>query len=205
MGSVSYNILCSFAKIHLEYNKKGRSRPCIYRDRDGGTGFVAAWNSINDFAFTCFDIRGCWWRQWKAKKEVSWYCMSYSQSNKINTIKAGEKALRSLRDIKETLSKANERGMLDVFGPLSLSSSRKNALIDEAKRGIKRAEDDLKSFAKAITALSSETDIRLDDISEFADKLFSNPVFLDKAKIDRFDKQVNEGIKKVEALLKTLK
>ena len=131
--------------------------------------------------------------------------MNNCQSNITNAIKAGEKALRSLKDVRETLSKAQERGMFDVLGPLSFSSSRKNALIDNAKRGIRRAESDLKSFADVITTLSSEADIQIDDISEFADKLFSNPVFLDKTKTDRFAKQVNDGIKKVETLLKTLK
>ncbi len=67
--------------------------------------------------------------------------MIKESKEKNDVIRAGEKAIRSLKDAKKSLELTTERGMLDVLGPLSLSSSRKRLYLmkpREASRGQKR-------------------------------------------------------------------
>lgn len=109
--------------------------------------------------------------------------------------------MNSLKDALKSLEQTFERGMLDVLGPLSLSSGKKRALLDEAKRSLKRAKEDLKAFEERISVLSDGTG----GISGFADKNFGNILSLDKSKVDRFYKHVKDAIKIVESELRILK
>ena len=120
---------------------------------------------------------------------------------KNDVIRTGEKALRSLKDARKSLEQTTERGMLDVLGPLSLSTGRKRALVDEAKRSLKRAKDDLKAFEEKLCALSGGAD----GISGFAEKYFGNVLSLDKSRVDRFYIHVKDAIKVVESELRNLK
>ena len=66
-------------------------------------------------------------------------------------IEAGERALASLRDARESLGSARNWGLLDLLGGRSISGLVKHVKIDNARQSLSRAKADLNRFSKELS------------------------------------------------------
>ncbi len=86
-----------------------------------------------------------------------------------------------------------------------VSSIAKDQRIDEAKRNIERAKRDLQYFAREASGLYQEKDISIDlnEVVELADAFFNNLMkdFYACSKIDKAQRQIKDGIRKIEAAI----
>ena len=68
-------------------------------------------------------------------------------------IEAGERALVSLQDARESLGSARNWGLLDMFGGRSISGLVKHVKIDKARQSLNRAKADLNRFIDILPRL----------------------------------------------------
>ncbi len=124
-------------------------------------------------------------------------------------VRAGEKALVSLRAAQSKLASARNWGIWDMLGGGLITSMIKHSRIDDASSYLESARMDLKIFQRELKDISdfSELGIDVGGFLSFAD-LFLDGIIADwmvQRKIDEAIKQVDSGIMRVESMVSRLK
>lgn len=121
-------------------------------------------------------------------------------------IRAGERALSSLRDAEHQLGGARLWGIVDMFGGKTVSGFLKHMKISEASRSLERAKADLRVFQRELRDVQ---DLRIDvgSFLTFADFFFDGIVadWLVQSKIQNARRQVEDAIRQVEQILGSLR
>ena len=111
-------------------------------------------------------------------------------------IRAGERALDSLREAKNQLSSARNWGIYDMIGGGLISSMIKHSKIDQANEWMDQANRDLRCFAKELRDVDGE-DLQIDTgslvtmLDIFCDNFFSDLLVQQK---------INDGRARIDAL-----
>ena len=71
-----------------------------------------------------------------------------AEKERQEAIRAGERALSSLRDTQQYLGNARLWGIVDLFGGGGLTGLFKHSQLGKAQRSLERAKADLKSFQR---------------------------------------------------------
>ena len=120
-------------------------------------------------------------------------------------VKAGEKALISLKAAKDKLSSAKSWGIWDIIGGGLISSMAKHSRINEASSYLERAKMDLRIFQRELRDVPDFSCLGIDigGFLSFAD-FFLDGLVADcmvQSKICDAIRQVDHAIEKVEALI----
>lgn len=124
-------------------------------------------------------------------------------------IEAGERALRSLREAKNSLGSARNWGLLDLFGGRSISGLVKHMKIGDAKSSLNRAKEDLDRFSRELSDVRDlqGLNIEIGDFLTFADFFFDGFLadIMVQSKIRQAQDQIDDAICRVENLLERLR
>lgn len=131
-----------------------------------------------------------------------------AERERQEAIRAGERALNSLRDAEHYLGGARLWGIVDLLGGGGLSGLLKHAKIHDASRSMERAKADLLAFQRELRDVDI-ADLRIDigGFLTFADFFFDGLVadWLVQSKIQNARRQVAEAITRVEQILAALR
>ena len=124
------------------------------------------------------------------------------EKEKREAVKAGERALASLKSAKSKLDEAKSWGVVDILGGGIVSSLIKRSKMDDANAYMEQAKRDLAGFGKELRDVEDFKDlgIKTDGFFSFAD-WFMDSTFADFVMQDR----VNKAIDRVESVLSRLK
>ncbi|MGN0256126.1 MAG: hypothetical protein ACI4W2_00980 [Eubacterium sp.] len=134
----------------------------------------------------------------------------YDRQKEINeAIRAGERALSSLREAENQLSSAGNWGLLDIFGGNTISGFMKHMKINNASQCIDNARRDLETFRDELGDIRDIEDLHVDvsGFLTFADFFldgFVADLFV-QSKISKGKQQVREAERRVEEILRTLR
>ena len=123
-------------------------------------------------------------------------------------IRAGERALDSLREAKNQLNSARNWGIYDMIGGGLISSMIKHSKIDQANDWMDQANRDLRCFAKELRDVDGE-DLQIDTgslvtmLDIFCDNFFSD--LLVQQKINDGRARIDALSERIEDVLYTLK
>ena len=123
-------------------------------------------------------------------------------------IRAGERALDSLREAKNQLNSARNWGIYDMIGGGLISSMIKHSKIDQANEWMDQANQDLRRFAKELRDVDGE-DLQIDTgslvtmLDIFCDNFISD--LLVQQKINDGRARINALSDRIEDVLYTLK
>ena len=123
-------------------------------------------------------------------------------------IRAGERALDSLREAKNQLNSARSWGIYDMIGGGLISSMIKHSKIDQANEWMDQANRDLRCFAKELRDVDGE-DLQIDTgslvtmLDIFCDNFFSD--LLVQQKINDGRARIDALSERIEDVLYTLK
>jgi len=135
---------------------------------------------------------------------------TYDRQKEINeAIRAGERALSSLRDADRQLGSAGNWGLVDIFGGDTISGLMKHMKINNASQCIENAKRDLASFRDELGDIRDMEDLHvdIDGFLTFADFFFDGfiaDIFV-QSKIRDAQKRVREAERRVEDILGTLR
>lgn len=135
--------------------------------------------------------------------------MEYNlEKEKREAIEAGQRALRSLQKARENLNSAGNWGLVDMFGGGFFTTMIKHSKIDQAKQNMEEAKYNLRSFSKELNDVNMACNLNIDtgDFLTFADYFFDG-FFVDwlvQDKINNAKRQVEEAIRRTEAILRQL-
>ena len=119
-------------------------------------------------------------------------------------IRAGERALDSLREAKAKLNSARNWGIYDILGGGMISSIVKHSKMSSANEWVAQANHDLKRFAKELRdvdedglyvqagSLASTLDIFFDNV--FSDFIVQNRINEARAEIDRMIDRIERTV-----------
>ena len=119
-------------------------------------------------------------------------------------IRAGERALDSLREAKAKLNSARNWGIYDILGGGMISSIVKHSKMSSANEWVERANHDLKRFAKELRdvdedglyvqagSLASTLDIFFDNV--FSDFIVQNRINEARGEIDRMIDRIERTV-----------
>ena len=119
-------------------------------------------------------------------------------------IRAGERALDSLREAKAKLNSARNWGIYDILGGGMISSIVKHSKMSSANEWVEQANRDLKRFAKELRdvdedglyvqagSLASTLDIFFDNV--FSDFIVQNRINEARAEIDRMIDRIERTV-----------
>ena len=119
-------------------------------------------------------------------------------------IRAGERALDSLREAKAKLDSARNWGIYDIIGGGMLSSMVKHSKMSSANEWVEQANRDLKRFAKELRdvdedglyvqagSLASTMDIFFDNV--FSDFIVQNRINEARGEIDRMIDRIERAV-----------
>ena len=110
-------------------------------------------------------------------------------------IRAGEKALYSLKEARDILSSASNWGLLDIFGGNGFTGFMKHMKIDKARKVLDKARQDLWEFRNELSYLP-EININIDG--------FLSDVFI-QSRINDAKRQLDEAIRRTESVLSQLR
>ena len=135
--------------------------------------------------------------------------MGYNRDREIHeAINAGERALSSLKDARNSLGSARSWGIFDIFGGRGLSGLAKHMKIDDARNSLKRAKSDLTRFSRELSDVHElqGLDIEIGDFLTFADFFFDGFIFdmMVQSRIRQAQDKVDDAIYRVEKLLNRL-
>ena len=132
-----------------------------------------------------------------------------AERERQEAIRAGERALDSLRDAQHYLGGARLWGIVDLFGGDTFSGLLKHVKLGDAKRSLERAKNDLRIFQKEVRDVRSlqNVDINIGGFLTFADFFFDGVIadYLVQSKIRKARAQVEEAIRRVEQVLDELR
>ncbi len=124
-------------------------------------------------------------------------------------IRAGNKALISLRLAQEKLSSAKNWGILDILGGGLITNMVKHSKINDASSYLKEAKDSLRIFQRELKDIPDFTVLEIDISSflSFADFFFDGLIadYMVQTKISDAKDNIDEAIIRVESLLRELK
>lgn len=134
----------------------------------------------------------------------------YDRNKEINeAIRAGERALSSLREAEKQLNSAGNWGLLDIFGGNTISGFMKHMKINNASQCIDNARRDLETFRDELGNIHDLENLNVDvsGFLTFADFFldgFVADLFV-QSKISKGKQQVREAERRVEEILRTLR
>ncbi len=124
-------------------------------------------------------------------------------------IDAGERALLSLRDAKNSLRSARGWGIVDMLGGRGLSGLIKHVKIGDARNSLSQAKADLTYFSRELADVRDikGLDIEIGDFLTFADFFFDGFLadIMVQSKIRQAQDKVDDAINRVEYLLNRLR
>lgn len=124
-------------------------------------------------------------------------------------IQAGNAALRSLQQARESLNSAGNWGIVDLLGGGLLSTFAKHSKMNDAERQIEQARSDLRRFRKELADVDAFADIHIEtgDFLAFADYFFDGLIadWMMQSRINDAKRQVDNAIQKVETVLRRLR
>ena len=124
-------------------------------------------------------------------------------------IEAGERALNSLRDAKNSLSSARGWGVFDLFGGGAISGMVKHMKIGDARQCLNRAKADLDRFGRELSDVQDlqGMNIEIGDFLTFADFFFDGFLadMMVQSKIRQAQDQIDDAIYRVENMLNRLR
>ncbi len=124
-------------------------------------------------------------------------------------IRAGDKALISLRLAQEKLSSAKNWGILDILGGGLITNMVKHSKINDASSYLREAKDSLRVFQRELKDIPDFTALEIDigSFLSFADFFFDGFIadYMVQTKISDAKDKINEAIIRVESLLRELK
>ena len=126
----------------------------------------------------------------------------------MQAIRAGERALDSLRAARDELGSASNWGLLDLFGGNFLTGMIKHSKINQANRCVEDAKRDLDLFQRElqdveIPQLNQEIDGFLTFADFFFDGLFAD--LLVQSKINSSRRKIDDTIDRVSYLVNELR
>jgi hypothetical protein len=124
-------------------------------------------------------------------------------------IRAGKRALESLKEAQRQLNSAGNWGLVDIFGGNTISGLMKHMKVDNASRCVDDARRDLAVFRDELGDIRDIEDLHvdIDGFLTFADFFFDGfaaDIFV-QSKIRRGQQQVQEAIRRVEEILRDLR
>ena len=132
-----------------------------------------------------------------------------AEKERQEAIRAGERALDSLKDTQYYLGGARLWGIVDLFGGGGISGFLKHSKIRTASRSMERAKADLRAFQKELKDVRAIGGLNIDigGFLTFADFFFDGIIadYLVQSKINNARKQVSEAITQVEGILDALR
>ncbi len=132
-----------------------------------------------------------------------------AERERQEAIRAGERALSSLRDAEHQLGGARLWGIVDLFGGGGFSGFLKHAKINDASRSLERAKADLRAFQNELRDVRDiqNMNINIGGFLTFADFFFDGIVadWLVQSKIQNARKQIADAISQVEWILGNLR
>lgn len=134
----------------------------------------------------------------------------YDKDKEIKeAIRAGERALGSLREAQRQLNSAGNWGLLDIFGGNTVSGLMKHMKVNNASRCVDDARRDLAAFRDELGDIRDIEDLHvdIDGFLTFADFFFDGfiaDIFV-QSKIREGQRQVQEAIRRVEDILQALR
>lgn len=127
----------------------------------------------------------------------------------METVWAGESALRCLERAGEQLGRARSWGWVDMFGGNFLSGWMKHSRLEEASLSMEQAKSKLLVFQKELKDVSLPLEFRMEIHSflVFADFFFDGIItdWLVQSKIDEAQEQVDMAIRQVTSILDSLR
>ena len=133
----------------------------------------------------------------------------YDRNKEIReAIRAGERALDSLKEANRQLNSAGNWGLVDIFGGNTISGLMKHMKVNNASRCVDDARRDLATFRDELGDIRDveNLNIDIDGFLAFADFFFDGfvaDIFV-QSKIRKGQQQVREAIRRVEDILSTL-
>ncbi len=132
-----------------------------------------------------------------------------AERERQEAIRAGERALNSLRDAEHYLGGARLWGIVDLFGGGGFSGFLKHAKLNDASRSLERAKADLRLFQNELRDVRAIQDMKIDvgGFLTFADFFFDGIIadWLVQSKIQNARQQVSDAISQVEWILGQLR
>lgn len=124
-------------------------------------------------------------------------------------IRAGKRALESLKEAQRQLNSAGNWGLVDIFGGNTISGLMKHMKVNNASRCVDDARRDLAIFRDELGDIRDIEDLHvdIDGFLTFADFFFDGfaaDIFV-QSKIRRGQQQVQEAIRRVEEILRDLR
>ena len=118
---------------------------------------------------------------------------------------AGIRALNSLRKAEQHLNSARNWGIFDILGGGMISTLLKHSKMDEARRCVEEAQDDLMAFRRELADVRLP-DVRIDGFMSFADFFFDGFLadFLVQQRINEAREQIARACRQVEDVLRQL-
>lgn len=134
----------------------------------------------------------------------------YDRGKEIReAIRAGERALDSLREAEKQLNSAGHWGLADIFGGDTISGLMKHMKVNNASRCVNDARRDLAAFRDELGDIRDVEDLNIDigGFLTFADFFFDGLVadIFVQSKIRKGQQQVKEAIRRVENILRQLR
>ena len=131
-----------------------------------------------------------------------------AEKERQEAIRAGERALDSLKETEYYLGGARLWGIVDLFGGKGISGILKHSKIRTAARTMEQAKADLRAFQKELKDVRAIGGLNIDigGFLTFADFFFDGIIadYLVQSKINNARKQVAEAIAQVEEILDSL-
>ena len=124
-------------------------------------------------------------------------------------IRAGDKALISLRLAQEKLSSAKNWGILDILGGGLITNMVKHSKINDASSYLREAKDSLRVFQRELKDIPDFTALEIDigSFLSFADFFFDGFIadYMVQTKISDAKDKINVAIIRGESLLREVK
>lgn len=134
----------------------------------------------------------------------------YDRNKEIReAIRAGERALYSLRAAENSLDEARGWGVLDMLGGNLITGLVKHSKVGDASRYVEAAKRDMAYFQDELRDIQDlqGLNIAVDDILTFAD-FFWDGFFADiliQSKINDSRKKIQDAIRRTESVVRRLK
>lgn len=144
-------------------------------------------------------------------EEPEYFCTDEEYSDereRAEAREAGQRALESLKEAREYLTKASNWGLVDIFGGNILSGAMKHARISDAKDAIGTARSDIQAFQAELGDVHEMESMKLDVDSflTFADFVFDGAIadILVQSRIEKAKDSVDDAIREVKRALQEL-
>lgn len=134
----------------------------------------------------------------------------YSRETEIReAIRAGERALDSLREAQDSLGSARGWGLFDLFGGGSIVGLIKHAKLGDARESLNRARYDLECFGRELSDVRDLQGLKIEigDFLTFADFFFDGFLadIMVQSKIRQAQENLDTAILRVENMLDRLR